>query len=938
LHNATTLGDEAERLMSQALYLHRQGKLAQAEPLCRQVLAASPSHAEARHMLDVVALRQRRLEDADRLMVEALAVSPDSAETLNNRGTTLRALGRRDEALAAYDKALAIRPGFAEALHNRGNVLRDLGRREDALVSYDAAVAARPGYLGAHFNRGNLLRDLGRLEEALACYDAALAIRTDSASTLHNRGDVLLKLRRSEEALASYDKALATRANHVEALNNRAGALLQLKRPEEALTSCDRALAIRPDYPEALSNRAKALLQLGRQDEAIAAYQKTLSIRPNYVETYRQLAAALQGMGRFDEAAAHFERALALKPDDVAMHCAFADALQKHGRRSGAVARYEQALALDADNVAAHLGLAGALEQDKPAEATVHYERALALKPDLANVRFRACTAQLPILYRDTGEIEERRAAYWRQLDRLCDDVEQRRVGNLAGAVGTSQPFYLPYQGRNDRDLQSKYGALVCRIIADKYSAAPMPPPLRPDEKIRLGIVTGMFRHHTIWKLMIKGWLSQLDRSRFQVFGYHTGAARDAETDFAVAHCDRFVQGPLPGDRWREEILADRPHILLYPDIGMDPVAAWLAAHRLAPTQCVTWGHPNTTGYPTIDYFLSSALMEPPDGEQHYTERLVRLPNLSIYYEPLDLKPVTAGREQLGLRPSSVAYWCGQSLFKYLPQFDEVFARIAKQVGDCQFAFIASQHGEHVTARMRDRLNLAFAALGLDAAKHCVFLPRLGLEQFVAAVGQCDVVLDSIGWSGGNTTLEGLAHDVPIVTMAGPMMRGRHTMAMLKRMGVTDTIADTVDDYVSIAVRLGRDPAWRTELKQQISQNKHRVYRDSSAIAALEDFLCRVAREEAEPVAERHAAEWGPPAFPAESTIALNPPVQSNSSPQIQNPRSEPQVGDLRFTSHRNTPRREQRSTNSAATEISAIRERKHGELKRVGVFQHEGA
>ena len=80
--------------MSQALYLHRQGKLAQAEPLCREVLAASPRHAEALHMLDVVALRQRRLEEADRLMAEALAISPEfrrGAEQSRHRAARARA-------------------------------------------------------------------------------------------------------------------------------------------------------------------------------------------------------------------------------------------------------------------------------------------------------------------------------------------------------------------------------------------------------------------------------------------------------------------------------------------------------------------------------------------------------------------------------------------------------------------------------------------------------------------------------------------------------------------------------------------------------------------------------------------------------------------------------------------------------------------------------
>ena len=147
---------------------------------------------------------------------------------------------------------------------------------------------------------------------------------------------------------------------------------------------------------------------------------------------------------------------------------------------------------------------------------------------------------------------------------------------------------------------------------------------------MRVGIVSGFFRQHSNWKLPIKGWLSQLDRQRFRAFGYHTGNQEDGETKVAASFCDRFVQSPLPLDRWRQEILADAPHVLIYPEVGMHPISAQLAAQRLAPVQCNSWGHPDTSGYPTLDYYLSSELMEPSDGQSHYTERLVRLPNLSI--------------------------------------------------------------------------------------------------------------------------------------------------------------------------------------------------------------------------------------------------------------------------------------------------------------------
>ena len=189
-----------------------------------------------------------------------------------------------------------------------------------------------------------------------------------------------------------------------------------------------------------------------------------------------------------------------------------------------------------------------------------------------------------------------------------------------------------------------------------------------------------------------------------------------------------------------------------------------------------------------------------------------------------------------------MVYWCCQSLPKYLPQFDGVFARIAAEVPDCQFTFIEFGGGRGVTEMFRARLERAFSAVGLNAGDHCVFLPRLAPDRFVAAIGQCDVVLDSIGWSGCNSILESLVHNLPIVTLAGEMMRGRHTAAILDMMDVRETMARTIDEYVSIASFLGLNRTKRTELSGQIARQKHRIYRDRHCIADLEAFLERAVR------------------------------------------------------------------------------------------------
>ena len=134
----------------------------------------------------------------------------------------------------------------------------------------------------------------------------------------------------------------------------------------------------------------------------------------------------------------------------------------------------------------------------------------------------------------------------------------------------------------------------------------------------------------------------------------------------------------------------------------------------------------------------------------------------------------------------------------------------------------------------------------MNAADHCVFLPRMDQARFVAAMRQCDIFLDSLEWSGCTTSLECLQHDLPMVTMAGAMMRGRHTAAFLKMMDVIDVIAGSIDDYVSIATRLGQDAAWRADVKRRISANKHRIYRDRACIAGLEHFMERAARDQSQ--------------------------------------------------------------------------------------------
>lgn len=712
--------------------------------------------------------------------------------------------GRLTDAERLYRGVCEAEPDNARAFHLLGVVAHQL-RRPDAASLIGRAVVLDPGFAEAHNDRGVILAANGLISDALACFESAVALVPGYTEARNNLGRGLRSLGRFDAAVAQFELVLKST-------------------PNSAL---------------AHFNLASVLEPAGQQSAAEKHYRSAIAMRPDFVDAHLHLASLLEKMDRLPEALAYAESAVALRPDSAGARNNLGNILRGMGRRDDAIAQYESALGIDPNFFMAHYNCGVALRgETRIAEARAHFERAFALKPDFLEAEFAVCMAELPALYDSPSDISERRAAYANRLARLTADVTAAGVPPaLAQAVGSHQPFYLPYQGQDDRDLQASYGSLVCRVLAARYPTAVLPNPPAPDQPTRLGIVSGFFRQHSNWKIPIKGWLENLDRRRFCVAAYYTGAERDEATAAATAVCDRFVQGPLSLDGWRREILDDAPHVLLFPEIGMDRVTAQLAAQRLAPVQCCSWGHPVTSGFPTIDYFISSDLMEPANAAAHYSEQLVRLPNLSIYYEPVDVAPVAIDRAGLGLRFDAVVYWCCQSLPKYLPQFDEVFARIAAEVPGCQLTFIEFGGGRVVTELFQTRLVRAFEAVGLDAREHCVFLPRLAPDRFTAAMGQCDVVLDSIGWSGCNSILESLVHNIPIVTLAGEMMRGRHAAAIMAMIDIHETTAQTIDDYIAIAGSLGRDSMKRSELSARIGNNKHRIYRDRRCITALEAFL-----------------------------------------------------------------------------------------------------
>jgi protein O-GlcNAc transferase len=779
--------------------------------------------------------------------------SPTTITELFKEATVHHRAGRWQEAETCYRRALAIAPRFAECHYGLGTLAAQFGRNDIALLHLKHAAEISPDEPSYHVALARLLGGAGQLREAASSYRAALRLRAHDARLHAQLGDILSALEQFENAAAHYREAARLQPRLAEAHTNLGNALHRLGHHEEAAAACREAARLNPASAPAHNNLGNALRGLNRFEEAESCYREALRLRPELAQVHRNLGDTLALLGRGEEAIPCYRESVRLRPDDARLHKALGDVLINLNRPDEAETCYREAVRLAPDFAEAwnHLGLAltslGRLQ-----EAERCYDEALRVRPDFVVARLNRAMVRLPIVYRSQAEVEEIRRKYARELEAACRIETTALVPDTVEATGSCSPFFLAYQGRCDRELQAMYGGFVARVMASLYPDWASPPdvaPPQPGEAIRVGILSACFYSHSNWKIPIKGWLRGLDKSRFQLFGYYIGCHQDEETALAKSLCHRFLQGLPTLERWAQAIRSDRLHVLLIPGIGMDDVTIRLAALRLAPVQATSWGHPDTSGLPTIDHYLSSELMEPPGADAHYTERLVRLPNLSIWYEPPVLAPDAVSRAELGVPETAVLYWCCQSLFKYLPRHDWVFARIASAVPEARFLFIRFPHGDTVTTIFRDRLIAAFAEAGLDAERYCRFLAPMSMTRFAGISRIADVFLDSLEWSGCNSTLEALAWDLPVVTMAGDLMRGRHSAAILTMLGVPELIADCPERFVELATELGRDGIRRSALTTRIARNKPKLYADRACIEGLARYLHDAA----------HAIQTSPP-------------------------------------------------------------------------------
>ena len=728
---------------------------------------------------------------------------PSDVDVLFEAGVEAHEAGRVEEAERLYREVLRREPEDAATHELLGQILLARGSIDGAIEHLRRSVSIDPGSPGAWTALAMALESAGEWTEALQAVDRGLqlgpgevAARVARVLLVSRCGDPRVALLEAASILEEPTLSVA----HARMIAEVARAASDPRLFQRAIERIDRLDDREFDDAYAI---ARSEWQAGRLDRVEVCLRRLHAERPAHPEVASNLAGLLANSGRARQGVDVLRRSLEAAPHASTIRMVLASLLDSLGevdeaRRARSAGGMEDFPALLAE-------AAGCLSEG--------YQSA----EDILSSR-----GQLEALIRRASEV-------------LSLDSEADRRAAVEAALRVSF-FLLPAQGLPERSVAESIAEIVSRIAASVRPEAVAAPPVGrrgTDGRIRVGVLSHFFRTHSNWKSHLAA-LAELDRRRFEVTAFSTNPTADEVTAQARRSYERFVDAARDPMDTIDLLRSERLQVIIIPEVGMDPRTRFAAAARLAPIQWASWGHCTTTGYRSMTGYLSSALMEPEDGDEHYAEPLIRLPGLGQQMEPPPGGVAPASRSELGLSGGEVAIWCAHAAFTHLPQHDELYARIAERCPEARFFFVLRE-----SELFRRRLEGTFSRRGLSPDRSLRFLPRLSQPRFLGLNAACDFYLDTPEWSGCNTGLETILMDCPPITLPGRFMRGRHLLAFLRMMDMTDLVAADLDAYVELAVSMVREPDRRAEARRRMAERRGVLWRNPAPRIALEDLIER---------------------------------------------------------------------------------------------------
>ncbi len=644
--------------------------------------------------------------------------------------------------------------------------LHQQGRLPEAADGYRGILRAAPGNVDALNLLGVACCQMGEHKEGIRLFKKCIKVKPDFAQAHGHLGDALIETKSFKEAIASLRRAVALASDWAEAHSNLGYALHESGQFEKAVGCYLQALALKPDLVGAHNHLGNAYLKLERKDDAERSFRRALEISADFVPARNNLGLLLVSEEQYDEAEACFRKVIDLDPAYASAYLDLARLVARKGMVLETEGYCTKALALVPFYVESHKTLADALAvQGRYAEAEEHLTEALRINPN----NFESyCALRFFYCFLDRGASEK------------------------AIEVG--------------RQCSRMFAKQASRGLFKAWTANPKP------ERLRVGLVSGDLRNHPVG-YFLESTLANIDTTRIELIAYPTVPF---ETDLTRRISPFFSRWePIAGmsdfDASRL-IHADGVHVLLdlsgYTANTRLPVFAW----QPAPVQTTWLGYFATTGIEQMDYLLADPVSVPNQHRDQFTEEVWYLPETRLCF--------TAPTNDVAIMPlpaadkGYVTFGCFQNPSKINDDVLRLWAQILASVPNARLRIQAKQFAdlgfvEHFRGRCRTR--------GLDVSR-LLLVGHLPREEYFAAHGEVDIILDTFPYPGGTTTCEALWMGVPTLTLAGNTMIARQGASLLSAAGLNDWIASGEAEYVDKAIAFAADLTGLAELRSGLRQ------------------------------------------------------------------------------------------------------------------------
>lgn len=608
---------------------------------------------------------------------------------------------------------------------------------------------------------GQFLKDRRRYAEAVPVLRRAALLMPESVAHWCNLGAACQDTEDVAGALQAYRQAIALDPRRWEVYQNL-GFLMELQKDYEHSERFYRlCVEIKPDCAMAWTGLARVRMGLRKLEDSVAAYHEALRIQPS-AEVYCDLAQALYLRNQFSAAFDAARKSIDLNPRLALAHCFAGKVLVKFEALPEARREYEAALEADPNCVAAMAGIAGIVAQ------LCQWEDAVAWY-----VRAMECEPQRP-------------GTHSGLLFTLS-----------AGCLASHQELLEAHQG-----WAQMHGAGV-------QAFQHFPEREDPARKLRIGFVSADLFDHPV-RFFLAPILRGLDRRQFSVVCYANSYLNDAATCQLRALADEWCEClDLKDDQLAERIRDDRIDILV--DLSGHTYGNRLPVflRKPAPVQATYLGYGDTTGLPTMDYWITDWVLHPADTRHLTSERIWRLPRCWVIYEPPANAPEVADRHNGG----PLTFVTCNALQKVSAESLALWARVLAALPDSRLIVKArGMAGTQGIAAVTERLTSA----GMPPERVTLVGPVPSRNEHLALYGKVDIALDTTPYSGATTTAEALWMGVPVVTLAGERMVSRMSASMLTSVGLDEFIARDADDFVRIATELARDAPRRDRLRREL--------------------------------------------------------------------------------------------------------------------------